>query len=258
MHHTLTAFADPLADVCICHRCVNLQNMNTMMSELAVYASLFLTIFVGGFLGGFFPANSKYIDLRAGFNIGLCIGICCFILNIMSSLTFRGASATLARESDILVFISKTRYWHFTNYLLFMFGTIVSLIATLRAASAYVQNGDYCLAEETGGSLSFLTWWFEWALDDYPIGAGIIHAEGESIKNPWSLKAAELGLARPLKPSRSQIAGMWEASEMASHLQSQDKETFEMYKEFMHDHFDLQGLDCAGHNPDHGLIWSEK
>ena len=53
--------------------------MNTMMSELAVYASLFLTIFVGGFLGGFSPANSKYINLRAGFDIGLCIGICCFM-----------------------------------------------------------------------------------------------------------------------------------------------------------------------------------
>ena len=173
----------------------------------------------------------------------------------MSSLTFRGASATLARESDILVFISKSRYWHTTNLLLFMFGTIVSLVATLKAASSYVFNGDYCLAEATGGSLSFLTWWFEWALDDYPIGAGMIHAEGESIKNPWSLKAAELGLARPLKPSRSQIAGMWEASEMASHLQSQDKETFEMYKEFMHDHFDLQGLDCVGNDQNHGLIF---
>ena len=114
------------------------------------------------------------------------------------------------------------------------------------------MNGDYCLAEATGGSLGFMTWWIEWALDDFPLGAGVVHAKGEPVKNPWALKAAELKLPLPETGKdylRTKIGNTGKATQYVRGLKPADQGLFRAYTEFMHNHFDLQGQDCVGHEP---------
>ena len=178
-------------------------------------------------------------------------GIGLLIINIFSSLLFRLASSALARESDMLVFISKTRYWHWLNLLVFLAGTLSGVIWCLRAGQRHVLNGDYCLAEATGGSLGFMTWWIEWALDDFPLGAGAVHAKGEPVKNPWALKAAELQLARPKTGNdylQAHIGSSGLAAGYMDGLEPADMDLFLAYQEFMHHHFELQGQDCVGYD----------
>ena len=64
----------------------------------------------------------------------------------------------------------------------------------------------------------------------------------EPIKNPWELKADSLNLPRP---SMSSIGN---GQSMFNELKKHDKESFETYKEFMHDHIDLNGFDCLGND----------
>ena len=171
----------------------------------------------------------------------------CFVLNGLTSMFFRIATAGLARESDMLVFISKSRYWHVVNIVAFVTG-LGFTYASLCASDGYLVNGDGCLQEATGGSLTFTSWWFEWLHDDYPLGAGASYTKGEPIKNPWSVKAAELNLDPPLL---SDIPGWLHRPVLYvqvhyDYLTPQDKELFDMYTEFMHDHFGLHGHDCFG------------
>ena len=214
-----------------------LERLNNAISEIAVYAALFLTLFAGGFINGFSPANSKYFNHRNEYRLGYIIGITCFIINISTSMFFRLSSAVLARESDMLVFISKTRYWHMINVAVFVVGTFMSLVNTLASAESFLYAGDYCLLQATGGSLGFMTWWMEWALNDFPRGAGAFYTKGEPIKNPWALKADALNLPKPSMSSTEK-----------------GQEMFEMYKEFMHVHFDLKGFDCVGNDSSLGLV----
>ena len=155
---------------------------------------------------------------------------------------FRLSTSVLARESDMLVFISKTRYWHISNIVVFIVGTFMSLVNTLAAAEIFVFNGDYCLVQATGGSLVFMTWWMEWALNDLPRGAGAFYTKGEPIKNPWALKADVLNLPRP------SMSSIGTGQVMFNSLNPQDKECFETYREFIHGHFDLHGFDCFGNS----------
>jgi hypothetical protein len=227
-----------------------LERLTTAISEIAVYAALFLTLFGAGLLNGFAPVNSHVMNLRRTFHVGFMVGITCFVINIVTSIIFRLSSAVLARESDMLVFISKTRYWHMINIAVFIVGTFMSLVNTLAAAEDFLFNGDHCLVQATGGSLAFMTWWMEWALNDFPRGAGAFYTKGEPIKNPWALKADALNLTRPsMQNPRSNGQMMFDT------FNPQDKESFETYKEFMHGHFDLKGFDCFGHDPSLKLIF---
>jgi hypothetical protein len=226
-----------------------LERLTTAISEIAIYAALFLTLFGAGFMNGFGPANSHFMNLRITFKLGFMVGITCFIVNIITSIIFRLSSAVLARESDMLVFISKTRYWHMINIAVFIVGTFMSLVSTLAAAEDFVFNGDHCLVQATGGSLAFMTWWLEWALNVFPRGAGAFYTKGEPIKNPWALKADALNLKRP-----SVLIGGRNAQAMFNKLNPQDKESFETYKEFMHGHFNLTGFDCFGYDESLSLI----
>ena len=232
------------------------QSLMSAAAETAILAALFLTIFAGGFLGGFAPPNSKFANNRVLFFWGFALGWSCFLVNLLTSMVFRFCAATLARESDMLVFISKTRYWHPFNTVVFVMGIVGGVIGCLGAADEYVSGGDACLAEATGGSLGFMTWFLEWMLDDYPSGAGVTHTKGEPIRNPWALKANELNLPRPMSPNaeevKSFVGGGWLVGGgggvlgIIDKLTGKDHETFLAYQEFMHGHFDLHGLDCVG------------
>jgi hypothetical protein len=179
------------------------------------------------------------------------------------------ATSLLTRESDMLVFISYTRRLHMLNVFMFFIVIIIALIYGLTAADDSLFNGDKCIEDETHGSLGFLTWWMEWTLNDYPRGAGAFHEKNVTIINPWAQKATALNISRPSKLDVPQywsgtdeggggwgILGLWRWSGVAmfSFLEPQDKESFETYKEFMHDHFELQGRDCFGKTTNLHLI----
>ena len=83
-----------------------------------------------------------------------------------------------------------------------------------------------------------MKWWDEWcgsgitgkssAFDgsEVPIGQGVVYDEGVPIINPWVLKAEELALRC------DEQVEWWESA----HIRK--------YTEFMHDHFNLQGMQC--------------
>ena len=164
------------------------------------------------------------------FMFGFLVGTVCFCLNILTSIFIRFSVTALARDSDKLVFISKTRYWPFVNFTVFGVGTTISLSMCLLSGGLAIADGDHCIAEATGGSLGFLTWFEQWNRNDYPLGTGAVHPKGQRIKNPWAIKADELKLS----PLNLQSADEYEHTE-----------EWAMYMEFMHDYFELQGRDCS-------------
>ena len=210
-----------------------IQSLIAASSEIAVYAALFLTLNLAAVLGGglSIPAP-RYADKRFPILAQAFCVVSCFLTNIVASIILRLSSSALARESDMLVFISKIRYWNWINIGLFALGSTFGMyISTAVFLITWIQ-GDYCL----DGSLSFHSWFYEWAEEDYPAGAGVVHPEGEPIKNAWALKAAELNIDRPTLKTARTTKGM------------EDHPTYKMYREFMQDHFNLNGNQCYGLN----------
>ena len=221
-------------------------------AETAIIAALFMTMFVVGYLGGYAPPDSKYINNRGLYSWGFCLGSACFVINLLTSMVFRFCAATMAREADMLVFISKTRYWHPFNTSVFALGIVGGVIGCLGAADQLITGGDMCIAEATGGSMSFITWFLEWTFDDYQVGAGVTHTEGEPIRNPWAVKADELGIAKPTSITKTQATWVpGGAASLVDWMSSTDKKAFSAYKEFMTDYFELEGYDCIGANRNH-------
>jgi len=220
--------------VCVCF----LQSLSTAISEIAVVAALIFGVTVSGFMGGYNPSNSKYFNQRDRYFVGYMVSLTCFLCNMTTSVVFRMATSLLTRESDMLVFISYTRRLHMLNLFMFMIAIIIALIYGLAAADDSLFNGDKCIEDETHGSLGFLTWWMEWALNDYPRGAGAFHEKNVTIINPWAQKATALNISRPSKLDVPQywsgtdeggggwgILGLWRWSGVAmfNFLEPQDK-----------------------------------
>ena len=172
----------------------HLDSINLMAAEIAIYGALFVTIFSSAFFGGFAPPPSKYDDLRTLFLLGYYIGIFGCGISIATSVWFRLASASLARESDMLVFIYKTSSWLWVNAALW-FVNVGCVFMCMQSARQSALRGDHCL----DGSMAFMAWWYEWVFDDYPHGQGVDYAKDIRIKNPWALKADELGLLSPMR-----------------------------------------------------------
>ena len=209
--------------------------------------------------GGFGPSNAQYFNNRTTFLLGFCLAMSCFVANLLNSMVLRFVASTLARESDMLVFISKARHWHLFNCVVFAFG-IVGTIFSIASAEMFVSNGDSCLVEATGGSMGFMEWFVQWMLEDYPISTGSWYKKGEAIKNPWALKAEELNLARPSigRTTLSWGQGIGGGVGLYDLMSSEDKEIFNAYKEFMHGHFELPGsfeYGCFGSNRNYLLIF---
>jgi hypothetical protein len=133
-----------------------------------------------------------YDDLRSQFLIGYYMGIFSCGISISMSLWFRMSSASLARESDMLVFIYTTSRWLWVNAALWL-ANVLCVFMCMGAARQSVLRGDHCL----DGSMAFTAWWYEWVFNDYPYGQGVDYAKDIRIKNPWAQKADELGLLSP-------------------------------------------------------------
>ena len=222
-----------------------LEAVCTGHGEIAVYVSLFMSIYVGARLGGFFaPPQSKYDDLRREFDLGYNIGLVCGLINVMVSIFFRASAATMARESDMLVFLAKSRYYSQLNILIFLVGGTLGMMNCLGAAIAS-DRGDFCL----DGSISYMEWWYEWALDEYPKGKGVFHEEGAPILNPWAIKATNLSLTTDWKPPSSSRPNVNIAS-------ARGDDAWPKYMEFMQAHFDLTDQGCFGFYANHvQLFW---
>ena len=121
-----------------------LEAVCTGHGEIAVYASLFMSIYVGSRLGGFVPPSSKHDDLRKSFDIGYNVGLVSGLINVLVSVFFRASAATMARESDMLVFLAKSRYFSTVNIIVFLVGATVGMVNCLGAALAS-DRGDFCL-----------------------------------------------------------------------------------------------------------------
>jgi len=226
----------------------HLETICVMHGEIAVYAALFMTLYVGVYGGGFAPTASgvtqNYRVMHFG---GWVVGCCCGLVNIMTSIFYRLAIAGLARESDMLVFISKTRYYTLLNPLIFMCGAMIGIIFCFTAQLNVNLRGDHCL----DGSLAYDEWFKEWLNDAFPLGQGVEFAKGEPIKNPWAVKADELNITRP-------SSFPWGVLNLKKHSVEMDGETavFAMYLEFMQAHFESNGNGCWGNiQPYNSMVW---
>ena len=87
--------------------------------------------------------------------------------------------------------------------------------------------------------MSYMEWWYEWALDDYPKGTGVFHEEGVPILNPWALKAANLSITTKWEPPSD--------SRPNFNIESaKGDEAWPRYMEFMQVHFSLTDQGCFG------------
>jgi len=68
----------------------HLEAMCIMHGEIAVYAALFMTLYVGAYSGGFVPPHSKHENMRWDSLTGYYSGIACGIVNIFTSILYRG------------------------------------------------------------------------------------------------------------------------------------------------------------------------
>jgi hypothetical protein len=150
----------------------------------------------------------------------------------------------MARESDMLVFLAKSRYFSTVNIIVFLVGATVGMVNCLGAALAS-DRGDFCL----DGSMSYMEWWYEWALDDYPKGTGVFHEEGVPILNPWALKAANLSITTNWEPPSD--------SRPNFNIESAKGDpAWPRYMEFMQVHFSLTDQGCFGFYANHvHLLW---
>ena len=215
------AVLDIVKEVCVYHRFRNplssigfvipaftngipkqLENIMVMTSEVMVTAILWLTVFASAYFGGFAPPSSKYDDLRSEFLLGYFSGMIAIGICISTSAWLRLSAASMARESDMLVFIRKVGPILWLNVVM-AFVIFLSCSFCMGTARKSVLRGDHCL----DGSMAFTEWWYEWVFDDYPYGQGVNYAKDVPIKNPWSLKAAELGLRAPSNSTKCTSPG---------------------------------------------------
>lgn len=199
-----------------------LESVCQIHSEIAVYSALIASLFMP-LAGELALPESNY---RYLYSTSYYVGWVCSWVNILTSIFFRFAIGSMARESDMLVFLAWSRHYSVIN-ISFFIANLYSFGAALNSGRAKLEHGDYCL----DGSLSFMKWWYEWCGSDVgdseiPVGQGVVYDEGVPIRNPWTLKAEELVL------SCDEKVEWWKSAHIKKYI------------EFMHDYFNLQGLQC--------------
>ena len=149
----------------------------------------------------------------------------------MTSIFIHLALPGLARESDILVLISKPRYYTLRNPLVFILGSLIGIVFCFTSQLNVNLRGDHCLDR----SLAYDEWFKEWLNDTFPLGQGVEFAKREPIKNP----ADELNITRP-------SSFPWTVLNLKKHFVKMDGKiavfagdtaVFAMYLEFMQAHF---------------------
>ena len=128
------------------------------------------------------------------------------------------------RDSDKLLYLWRSRYAPLVVFILFAWGVASSIFTLLLAVNDSVVEGGVCFTEWGDATMHWFDWWHEWTgYTGKPVGAGIVHPEGEDVLNPWILKANELGLTAPDSAS--------------SDFPTRNSELYDKYSEFMQDHF---------------------
>ena len=209
-----------------------LEDICSFHGEIAVYSALLMSLFLPLTFDANFSANGH---LRARFIFGYYLGWASGWTSIMVSVFFRIAKASMSRESDMLVFLTYSRVLSGLNVLMLLL-MLFAMGFALHQGLRNLVTGDYCL----DGSLRWDTWWNEWTgnyrdmwtfwRDWYkqPVGQGIFYPEGETIKNPWILKAEELGLTY-----EDHTSSPW------------DHPLHSKYNEFLHHHFGFAWDGCT-------------
>ena len=140
---------------------------------------------------------------------------------VFFTVLFRLAAVGHLRDSDKLLFLWRSRYVPLITYILFAWGLASSIFTLLYAVSDSVIQGGACFAAMGDASMHWFDWWNEWTGHfGKPVGAGVVHPEGEDVLNPWILKANELNLVPP-NPA----------------IPYKTPELYDKYSEFMTDHF---------------------
>ena len=91
-----------------------------------------------------FPQALNMMTCEKSFDIGYNVGLVSGLINVLVSVFFRASAATMARESDMLVFLAKSRYFSTVNIIVFLVGATVGMVNCLGAALAS-DRGDFCL-----------------------------------------------------------------------------------------------------------------
>ena len=117
---------------------------------------------------------------------------------VFFTVAFRLGAVAHLRDSDKLLYLWRSRYVPIITYLLFAWGLCSSIFTLLYAVNDTVIEGGTCFAGWGDATMHWFDWWHEWTgHTGKPVGAGIVHPEGEDVLNPWILKANELGLTAP-------------------------------------------------------------
>ncbi len=141
------------------------------------------------------------------------------------TVAFRLGAVAHLRDSDKLLYLWRSRYVPIITYLLFAWGLCSSIFTLLYAVNDTVIEGGTCFAGWGDATMHWFDWWHEWTgHTGKPVGAGIVHPEGEDVLNPWILKANELGLTAP--DAKGPGAPVYATPDL-----------YDKYNEFMQDHF---------------------
>ena len=169
------------------------------MSELATYSSLFLGSVAGVCLGGYWPVShnapaGQFADSCSIFNQSLYCSMAFHTIVVLITVLFRITTVGHMRDSDILIMLWKAQWVPTVSTVMFLLGTVASMISLLWALVMLTMLGSHCFAGNP--SMTWDLWWDEWTGDhrDYPVGRGVAHPDGEYILNPWAQKADELGI----------------------------------------------------------------
>ena len=173
------------------------------MGELAVYASLYMGLIATAGMSGFYPAITVIADVNVYYN-GVFASMFCHSGVVMMAVTYRLAAVGHMRDSDKLLYLWRARYVPLINYAFFATATasvMVTLMASVRSA---IRDGGACFASIGDPTMHWDDWWDEWVGYEsqlkqgirIPVGAGVVHPQGEEVLNPWILKANELGITR--------------------------------------------------------------
>ena len=150
---------------------------------------------------------------------------------VLITVLYRITAVGHMRDSDILIMLWKAQWVPTVSTVMFLLGTVASMISLLWALVMMTMLGSHCFAGNP--SMTWDLWWDEWTGDhrDYPVGRGVAHPDGEYILNPWAQKADELGIVWPCERPFSSYG------RCAEKEWGEISKMKEQYDEFLQDHF---------------------
>ena len=113
-----------------------LESVCQIHSEIAVYSALIVSLFMP-MAGELALPESTYRNL---YFTSYYVGWACSWVNILTSIFFRFVTGSLARESDMLVFLAWSRFYSVANVMFFI-GMLYAFGVALNAGRAKMEHG---------------------------------------------------------------------------------------------------------------------